>query len=384
MRHEFSAVLVGGPPHSGKSVLTYSLTQALRRRQVSHYVLRACPDGEGDWSMESPPDTVRLLRDKGLFTDQWVDRICRDLQQRHLPLLVDVGGRPTANQQRILGCCTHALLLAADPAALPEWRDMMEQQGVAVVAELISTLDGTEAVEGQGAVLRGRIAGLHRFCTVQGELFDALVERLVSLLQTDQATLSEAHLRMEPTELAVDLERLGRTLELLDPGSHRWHPAALPPLLEYLPAHEPLAVYGRGPGWLYAALSAYTWPAPFWQFDPRLGWVAPATLHRLKAGTSPIVWRVAGGAVPILEAVLNTAYVEHTELEGTGVPDIDVSGGLVFSGKLPYWVLTGLVRSYTDAPWIAAYRPQEENAIVVVARGFAHRVGDILDLKRWV
>ena len=334
--------------------------------------------------MESPPDTVRLLRDKGLFTDQWVDRICRDLQQRHLPLLVDVGGRPTANQQRILGCCTHALLLAADPAALPEWRDMMEQQGVAVVAELISTLDGTEAVEGQGAVLRGRIAGLHRFCTVQGELFDALVERLVSLLQTDQATLSEAHLRMAPTELAVDLERLGRTLELLDPGSHRWHPAALPPLLEYLPAHEPLAVYGRGPGWLYAALSAYTWPAPFWQFDPRLGWVAPATLHRLKAGTSPIVWRVAGGAVPILEAVLNTAYVEHTELEGTGVPDIDVSGGLVFSGKLPYWVLTGLVRSYTDAPWIAAYRPQEENAIVVVARGFAHRVGDILDLKRWV
>jgi CRISPR-associated protein Csx3 len=384
MRHEFSAVLVGGPPHSGKSVLTYSLTQALRRRQVSHYVLRACPDGEGDWSMESPPDTVRLLRDKGLFTDQWVDRICRDLQQRHLPLLVDVGGRPTANQQRILGCCTHALLLAADPAALPEWRDMMEQQGVAVVAELISTLDGTEAVEGQGAVLRGRIAGLHRFCTVQGELFDALVERLVSLLQTDQATLSEAHLRMAPTELAVDLERLGRTLELLDPGSHRWHPAALPPLLEYLPAHEPLAVYGRGPGWLYAALSAYTWPAPFWQFDPRLGWVAPATLHRLKAGTSPIVWRVAGGAGPILEAVLNTAYVEHTELEGTGVPDIDVSGGLVFSGKLPYWVLTGLVRSYTDAPWIAAYRPQEENAIVVVARGFAHRVGDILDLKRWV
>lgn len=110
MRHEFSAVLVGGPPHSGKSVLTYSLTQALRQRQVSHYVLRACPDGEGDWSMESPPDTVRLLRNKGLFTDQWVDQICRDLQQRHLPLLVDVGGRPTANQQRILAaapmpCC---------------------------------------------------------------------------------------------------------------------------------------------------------------------------------------------------------------------------------------------------------------------------------------
>jgi CRISPR-associated Csx3 family protein len=63
------------------------------------------------------------------------------------------------------------------------------------------------------------------------------------------------------------------------------------------------------------------------------------------------------------------------------VPDIDVSRGLVFRGKLPHWVLTGLVRTYADAPWIAAYQPQKENGFVVAAQGGGHRVGDILDLK---
>jgi len=60
------------------------------------------------------------------------------------------------------------------------------------------------------------------------------------------------------------------------------------------------------------------------------------------------------------------------------VPDIDVSNGLVISGKLPHWVLTGLVRAYEDAPWIAAYHLQyDTDAVVVAARGFARRVGDL-------
>src|SRR5438552_6610469 len=48
--HSLPAILIGGPPHTGKSVLTYSLSQALRKRSIEHYVIRASPDGEGDWS----------------------------------------------------------------------------------------------------------------------------------------------------------------------------------------------------------------------------------------------------------------------------------------------------------------------------------------------
>src|SRR5512136_651193 len=62
------AVLVGGPPHSGKSVLAYALSRALRERGVAHYLLRACPDGEGDWSQEAEQSLVRQIRIKGSYT----------------------------------------------------------------------------------------------------------------------------------------------------------------------------------------------------------------------------------------------------------------------------------------------------------------------------
>lgn len=331
--------------------------------------------------MESEPDTVRLLRNKGQFTDTFVTRVCRDLERRHLPLIVDVGGRPTPDQERIFGYCTHAVLLSSDPAMLDTWRGMMERQGVTVIAELVSTLGEPSVIFDRTPVLRARIAGLRRFEAAAGEVIDALVERIAAIFGYAQEELRETHLRAAPTELTVEIDRLGRTLNLLD-AKERWVPAAMRPLLEYLPSHEPLAVYGRGPGWLYATLAAYTFPAPFWQYDARLGWVKPVALHRRGAdiATWPIGWRVLadGGGAPILDAVLCVAYVDYMEMDGAGVPDIDVSNGLVISGKLPHWVLTGLVRAYEDAPWIAAYHLQyDTDAVVVAARGFARRVGDL-------
>ena len=49
--------------------------------------------------------------------------------------------------------------------------------------------------------------------------------------------------------------------------------------LAQLSAQKSLAVYGRGPAWLYAALAlpART-QSPFYQFDARLGWVTPPSL----------------------------------------------------------------------------------------------------------
>ena len=70
----FPAVLVAGMPHCGKSVLAYMLSQHLRRMGIAHYLLRAAPDGEGDWFLEGDPAWVRTLRKraKGPFTAAFV------------------------------------------------------------------------------------------------------------------------------------------------------------------------------------------------------------------------------------------------------------------------------------------------------------------------
>lgn len=97
-------MLVGGPPHSGKSVLIYSLSQALRARGVEHYALRASTAKETG-SNEAVPERVRQIHIKGQWTPLWLQRIGQDIQRRHLPLLVDVGGRPTPSRP---GCLASA------------------------------------------------------------------------------------------------------------------------------------------------------------------------------------------------------------------------------------------------------------------------------------
>src|SRR5258708_17818126 len=92
------AILIGAPPGSGKSILTYNISQELRQMKVSHeiphYVFRANTDGEGDWLFEASQDEVRQLRVKGKWTDRFRELVRHDIAHRLVPIIVDIGGLP--------------------------------------------------------------------------------------------------------------------------------------------------------------------------------------------------------------------------------------------------------------------------------------------------
>jgi CRISPR-associated protein Csx3 len=117
MSQRFPAVMISGPPDSGKSVLTYNLSQALRQQGVQHYVLRATPDGEGDWTHEADQGLIRTILVPQKWTPDFVEYVCQSLEQRHLPLVVDVGGRPAPWQE---------IIFAPTPFSLPP----MKQAGL--------------------------------------------------------------------------------------------------------------------------------------------------------------------------------------------------------------------------------------------------------------
>lgn len=273
------AVAIGGPPHSGKSVLVYSLTQALRALDVDHYVIRAYPpDGEGDWFLEGDPETVRSFRRKGAGSEAWLAPLVRDIARRHLPLVVDLGGMPTPDQEAALDVCTHAILLvrqcmtggalARDVAAHRVWSQRFGRHGLVLLADLDSVLDGVSVLEGDAPIITGTLAGLERGTRAEGPVLAALVSRLAGLFRAASAGLARHHLATAPVELAIDLAALARTLAI---HPLAWPSEALPRVLAYLPEGEPLAVYGRGPNWLYAAIAAHAFPAPFYLFDVRCG-----------------------------------------------------------------------------------------------------------------
>lgn len=377
------ALVIGGPPHAGKSVLAYSLTQALRARQAPHYVLRAYPDGEGDWSNQADQALVRAIRIKGAGTPEWTRRICRDISNRHLPLIVDPGGKPTGWQEAVFDECTHAILLCPDDDSRRTWEAMLKRHGLTIVADLRSELHGVNALLDDGPVLRGTLAGLERGQRAGGPAWEALVERVSGLFSYSPSDLRKMHMAQSPVELVIELGRLGRTLDALD-AALEWMPQHLPRALDYLPAATPLGLYDRGPNWLYAALALYAQPETLHQFDVRLGWIKPPVLDLGQpAGDAPLQARLHQRPDHVrVELTLRDSYLDYAEADGLLVPPVPAGIGVVLSGKLPLWLWTATSLAYSSAPWLGIYQPRlHDRAVVVQSQVAELPVGSVTSAK---
>jgi CRISPR-associated protein Csx3 len=151
------AILFAGPPHSGKSVLAYLLSQRL-----PHILLRAAPDGEGDWSYESPEEVRVRQRQKGVYTADLIEDLMHAIRNRSLPMLVDIGGRPRETQFRLLDACTHVIHLWREADDRQEWECWLEERSLIPIASLRSQLAPPDSLEPGPGPLRGVITGLER------------------------------------------------------------------------------------------------------------------------------------------------------------------------------------------------------------------------------
>lgn len=335
----------------------------MRERGVEHYLLRATPDGEGDWSYQAPSDLAQAIRLKGSFSPHWVERVCRDLRARQLPFLVDAGGRPQPWQEEIFDHCTHAVLLSRDAASHDSWTELAARHHLIVIADLFSDLHGADAIASHAPMLRGKISGLDRVLPRLGVAFTTLVARVAQLCAADQASLRRSHLAHAPVEIAVDLDRLAAALGA---DAIAWQPRHLPQALDYLPTDAPLALYGRGPVWLYAAIVHRIWPADLYQFDPLLGWVRSPTIDFLPpdAPTPCQATLVCTDDRSTLSIRLPESYLDYAPHLGLAAPPIPGDRGLVLEGKMPMWLWTGLVRACRGLPWLALFSPQEGLVVI--------------------
>jgi CRISPR-associated protein Csx3 len=372
-------VAIGGPPHSGKSVLAHSLDTALKQHEGMHYLLRAYPpDGEGNWFLEGDQEAMCDFRIKGATSEGWLPLLKRDIDRRQVPLLVDLGGNPTPEQETLLDGCTHAILLTPDEEARRVWTRRMEEHGLIILADLHSAQEGEGVLTTREPVLQGTLTGLERWGEVGGPAFEALTERLTDLFSSASVDLRRRHLNSAPVELAVDLQRLAAHLGM-NPRS--WKPQDLPAILDYLPPGCPLALYGAGPNWLYAAVALQALPQAFYSFDPRCGWVEIPKLkiEASQPGGSLTFRQESTQNATVLMIELPNRYLDYEELTDVIFPQPQgTEGGLILDGKLPLWLWTALARSYdARAPWLAVLQPQIGGAVVVASHVPGVRVGEV-------
>nr|WP_235620306.1 CRISPR-associated ring nuclease Crn3/Csx3 [Prochlorothrix hollandica] len=145
------ALLIVGPPDSGKSVLAYALWQALMQDNGAVYLQRAQWDGEGNWWLELGEDTTPEEREawknqyKGTLTDRFFPyhaQAILNLRRQQRLVIVDVGGKVQPEKQPLLEACSHYLIISSNPREIEPWHEFCRDRGnLQPVAVIHSSLD---------------------------------------------------------------------------------------------------------------------------------------------------------------------------------------------------------------------------------------------------
>ena len=376
------AVLMAGPPHCGKSVLSTELSMHLRSLGIPHILFRAAPDGEGDWSYDIATEQRKELRHKGRFTAEHYVATLRAIRNRHLPMLVDVGGKPQGRQFDFISACTHVIHLFRDGQDKQDWEQWLEPHHLNTIARLQSILAGTDHVVQGPDMISGVISGLDRDRGQTGAAFDAVAAQVSALFRTSAAEKAE-HLRQAPAGATVIVvEEMAERLEveIVPELGYWWKPEDLPRLLEILPADRAIALYGRGPVWLFAAVGAHIAPQPLHIFDARYyGWMqTPA----LQIGGASLDEQLEIALCPGPDYLRLRFYPKREVLTPTTVrlPRLPRGKGLVFDGKLPIWIWGALANALADWPWLGVYEPRGSR-IVVIAGGDVFETGETIPVE---
>jgi CRISPR-associated protein Csx3 len=367
----FPAIVVGGPPHSGKSVLTYSLSMALRKRNVAHYALRAAPDGEGDWTNETDWPVVERIRRKGQWTSRWVSEVCKAISQRHLPLLVDMGGRPTPEQEAIFDQCNYAILLTPSEEQRSVWLAHSHLHNLTVIADLHTDLHSqNQLVEGSDPIA-GTLTGLNRGCEASGPAFDGLVERVAAIMHFSSAELWQSHRKIATWIKHTHVLNFDEQTksEMNAHGTPIFSDADIDKILMDIPKGQSVCLYGRAPATAYAAIGHRN-PVE-WLFDVRLGWVSPPMLQlvrkqyapRKRAPISYTVEQAPKANKPhrcVLHADIASPPLDIVEAVSVTLPRLPASSNVVIDGIIPNWLLVAIAHAYRYCASVSANRPQQQ------------------------
>jgi CRISPR-associated protein Csx3 len=382
------AILLGGPPHAGKSVLLYNLTQALRERGVRHHAIRACPDGEGNWFQEGEPESMSKIRAPltGVWPASFIERISFNVEHRCLPFLVDMGGSPQTSELPMFRHCTHAILLLKEnkPEATQRWRSMVDEANLLLLAQLTSQLVGTSTISNYTIPLEGSITGLERQSTTvrEDDVFKILAEHVEDLFKSfSPHDLEQTFLEQAPSEWVIDAPTELRPYT----PSIWWKREMLAPFLASLPQQVPLSVHGVGPNWLYAALATHAPAQPFYLFDPKLpsGWILPAKVcFGTEYSPEMTIELRQNEQMTVLKITLLTKRLEYFQPDPFPFPHINTEKGLIIDGPLPYWLLTPLMRLYqeTSIPWIAVHYVPDGGAVITYSRVATQQIGELVKL----
>ncbi len=139
---------VVGPANAGKTTLLHQLDERLQARVNAALILKGNPDGTGRYLFHAPDLREALKSEvKGQWGDATVERICEWIGhgRRNLKIaLVDLGGKHTPENDRILRLCSHYILVSrlADAEGAASWDAVCRRNQLERIAWMRSIAPG--------------------------------------------------------------------------------------------------------------------------------------------------------------------------------------------------------------------------------------------------
>lgn len=390
-------IVVGGPPHSGKSVFIEALTKNLDKDDT--FAFSACPDGEGPWLQRhyDDPEVVKW-RQKGQFTPEFVDRAKRVVDEWEGPLmLIDIGGRTSEENAQIVEGATHAIVLAGDLSKVDEWQEFFRTRGVEVIAVLHSHYHGNsdqivdkDKREENPELRLGRLTAsvhhLERGEPAEDRLTIKEVAASIHALVENNTTYQEAHETGETSHFVVDLpsflgELPSQDVEKTLPSgkvvtNRQLQRAALPLLYEKVDKSfiaQPVWLDGPINSWEAIALAS----AFAGTDNPDIRMRGPDGFIKLEAlpqqgDGDTVEWQVSQtgelGGRPIItvHAIVSasTRLVKPEELATMHIPEVPEDSIVIISTAGPNWLRSSIALGYKDhCQAVAAFVPGEGSTI---------------------
>lgn len=341
----------------------------LRRRQASHYRYQASPDADGKWynEMQDRPGADGL-RNKYPWSAYFEDIVEDILKNRPLPFLVDVGGKPTPDQQALFSLATHAIILGGNEEELELWRTIVTRQGLTIIVEVLSSQTEADCIRSEQVPLQVTLSGLERgriFDAAASPVWQALAERTHAALSFSDDDVWNYHWGK------LDCNRFpfhaAKWLFQLPSQKNLWEFSDLALLRTALDPTMPLALFADFPVWVAPAIALHCNTPPIC-FDARLGWIEIPILHATDdPERSP--W-----SVNIREAVdhfsldirLRYTHLSHTPDIGAMLPTPPSHKPLIVNGQLPRWLFVALTLYYAERGYtIGIGIPKEKRAVLL-------------------
>lgn len=390
-------IVVGGPPHSGKSVFIEALSNNLDGDHT--FAFSACPDGEGPWLQRhyDDPEVVKW-RQKGAFTPEFVNRASRVVSEWDGPLmLVDIGGRTSEENAKIIDGATHAIILAGDLGKVNEWQEFFKLKGIDVMAVLHSHYHGnTDRVlnhEERRANpdlrltrLTASVHHLERGEPAEDRLTIQEVAASIHELVARNTAYNESHEQHEQGHYIVDLPSFlsqlpGEVVEKTLPSgkvvqNRQLQRAALPLLYEQVDKS-----FINQSAWLDGPINSWEAIALACAFDeannPDIRMRSPDGYVPLKhlpqqAEGDTVEWQVtetgefAGKPVVTVHANVSasTRLITPEEMNSMHIPEVPESAIVIISTAGPNWLRSSIALGYKDhADAVAAFIPGEGSTV---------------------